>query len=999
MEAGAPVKSKFHPSSSGFDLGVLQFVEVMVTEGYVTAELRKKGFIGVAYCLGAKLGRSVTKVVHLDPAQEWSAQVLASALKEAPIIYANISNGVSQEALKCFLDIMKQLPNDNKRILLLFRKGSNHRCKFLEAMPYLHSGLLQAGSQENPSYRRQALYHNVIPQHMVVTNPSKGTVAGDGMPRSWAQCCATWLSTDMHPLQQQPSDKPKHPIKGQPCHNRARLLSEFSHVETVAAKEGAKPGDKVAHQGDLVKVLNVVGGVSQNFNDEHADSLDKEAAQAAVFVPDKSDFAKEVVESCLDSRFTPRWMKIGIWRSPQEFIDKAKTLIHPFDHISNLPDELLEGLHLKLGLTARELALKRLNTLQWLRDMKAELRGAEAELKASMHVGVRAVVENRQILLIEKLLIATGFNDTTAVIDAMKVGVDITESVPFSKSFPPRYDPPQMSSEQLLHDASIFKEKLESNISSYGSRDLDEALENKVQKDLDNGWAVGPFTREGVDDHIGSDQWIPSRRFPVVQAGGSKVRAIDDYTESGWNFCVGVRNKWTQHTLDEVVLLGSSLPRVVQGGRSWVPLGSGTCLQGDVAASGSLDPFEEFGWKGCTVDLESAFRQLPLHPKAACASPLCYYSAKARGPRYICLRALPFGSVASVAWFLRYAKALWYLGVKLLHLSWLSFFDDYILLELSRFSDDTLKCVLILLKLLGVPVASDKLSDLSFEFAALGVQLHLLGGPLGHVRIANKEGRIEEAVQAIRYALSTGRFTAADVQKARGKLGFISGFVSSKVAAFAVAKIKVAGELSVGGSLSSSSRCALEWLLGKLPMLKPKVLGVSPFAPVLVFSDASDEDWGVGGVLIDVQSGDTQFFSSQVPADVVRVWGSKGSLQLISQAEAYAAVVCFHTWAGRLADRRVLHFLDNVAAEAAFVGLSSRSGAMEDCIRCMAEVLDEVGCMTWFCRCPSQSNPADEPSRRSKVTSSTWKLGAVMVDAVHPNATYFVRAVRPKGLA
>eukprot|EP00971_Amphidinium_carterae_P118662 2350924-Amphidinium_carterae.1 len=53
-------------------------------------------------------------------------------------------------------------------------------------------------------------------------------------------------------------------------------------------------------------------------------------------------------------------------------------------------------------------------------------------------------------------------------------------------------------------------------------------------------------------------------------------------------------------------------------------------------------------WLGCTVDLEAAFRQLPVHPKSYRASVLCYYSHKESKPKYIVMKALPFGSKASV---------------------------------------------------------------------------------------------------------------------------------------------------------------------------------------------------------------------------------------------------------------------------------------------------------------------------------------------------------------
>ena len=994
METGEPDVDHIHPkpmTTEADGSSPLQFVELLVTEGYISAELRKLGFIGVSYAFGATVCKAATSVVRYEHLSEFVMSEVKQAVCKANIILANVPNSLSEFLLQSVLLLLSETDLSEKKVLLLFRSGSNHRVTAHSQLPMLRSETVTAGPDTNPHYRRHALVHNCTVQSHVRTSTSKSTTAGDGMPRSWAIACAGWLAHGLTPNSCIPT--PHHHVRGQPSHRRTRLISEFDHVEHVTHKGQLRPGDKVSLNDTSAKVLMAGGNNSQDLHTYNSMiNSDKDSPKDFV---DK-DFTKDLVGKQPDNKALPNWLKVGVWRTPDEFIAKAKSLIHPFDDVSHLPDEILEGLYTKLTSSAKEVAAKRLSTLKWVRDLQHELTGEEERLKAEMNEGVRAVVRGRSIKLMEHLLRRTGFVDTDEVIAALCKGVNITESVSFSKAFPARYEPPQLAAEQLLLGAEVFKDELEKKMGSYGSSELDAALEDKVNKDLKNGWASGPYTRSEVDEFLGSKDWIPSRRFPVIQAGGSKVRAIDDYTESGWNYCVGVRNRWTQHTLDEVALLATCFPRLSRNGWVQVALGSGRLLEGSLAAACPESESADFQLKGCTVDLESAFRQLPLHPAAACAAPLCFYSASAQGPRYICLRALPFGSVSSVAWFLRYAKALWHLGAKLLNLSWLSFFDDYILLEFAKFEVGALQSVLILLKLLGVPVANDKLGSLSDDFVALGVHVHLLGGPLGLVRLENKPGRVVETIESIRHALAHGRFTTSDVQKARGRLGFISGFVSSKLAAYAVAKIKTSGESPQRSGLSASSRLAMEWLVSELPKLKPRLLGVALEAPVLLFSDASDEGWGLGGVLVDVHFAVTQFFRTNVPDKIIKVWGKKGSKQLIAQAEAYAGLVCVLTWSGRLAGRRVLHFLDNVAAESTYVSLSTRSGSMEDCLRCMVMALDELDSLVWYCRCPSASNPADAPSRASALCQDAWMLGAAEVTAVHPCEDFFQKPVEPQ---
>eukprot|EP00971_Amphidinium_carterae_P334118 6469214-Amphidinium_carterae.2 len=140
-----------------------------------------------------------------------------------------------------------------------------------------------------------------------------------------------------------------------------------------------------------------------------------------------------------------------------------------------------------------------------------------------------------------------------------------------------------------------------------------------VEKDLKNEWAVGPFRREEVSAHLGFKDWVPSKRFGVWQNQKKKVRAIDDFSASGWNSCVGVGNRWSQHSLDDVAQTAILMNRWVHAESLSVDVDRSTVFRGCAhtewaSVKGRL--------VGTTIDLEAAFRQIPLSPSSAAASHL-----------------------------------------------------------------------------------------------------------------------------------------------------------------------------------------------------------------------------------------------------------------------------------------------------------------------------------------------------------------------------------------
>ena len=211
------------------------------------------------------MGRPHTKVERFD-APPFHQQDFCQTLSSACIIFANVPKGAPETVLLSLFRHLSKLSYEKKKVLLLFRTGSNHKALAHNMLPYLQSKLLQEGPMQNPSYRRQALYCNIEPEAMVVTNANKGVIAGDGIPKVWAKQCALWLSHRAAlPTGASTNDLRFH-VRGQPSHKRTRARSEFGSVEVVPTSTHKTLGDKVLHHGRVAKVLSITGETTQEPN-------------------------------------------------------------------------------------------------------------------------------------------------------------------------------------------------------------------------------------------------------------------------------------------------------------------------------------------------------------------------------------------------------------------------------------------------------------------------------------------------------------------------------------------------------------------------------------------------------------------------------------------------------------------------------------------------------------------------------------------------------------
>ncbi|CAE7027233.1 unnamed protein product [Symbiodinium sp. CCMP2592] len=247
----------------------------------------------------------------------------------------------------------------------------------------------------------------------------------------------------------------------------------------------------------------------------------------------------------------------GICWSPEEFIHKAVQAGHPKKFDSLLPSALSHSIDVNAKTTPADRAGLRAEWFAKWTKRAAELSGDEKKLKSSLPEYARKIVLPKRILLWREILEDLKYPDI-GVLDEMLEGVHLT-------------------SEQLRSKASESRQRIIDAIKSQGH--LDEALEQKVDEEVELGWLSEPIDPADLPE----DATI-SRRFAIEQSG--KIRLIDDLSDSGVNGSVQTTESPKPQSLDVVAAMALACLRQLPG----TPM------------------------LGKTFDLKSAYRQMFVSP-------------------------------------------------------------------------------------------------------------------------------------------------------------------------------------------------------------------------------------------------------------------------------------------------------------------------------------------------------------------------------------------------
>ena len=445
--------------------------------------------------------------------------------------------------------------------------------------------------------------------------------------------------------------------------------------------------------------------------------------------------------------------------------------------------------------------------------------------------------------------------------------------------------------------------------------ELSSVLWETTLKECQQGFLEGPFSSvKEVQDLLGCDQFVCSRRFVIMQNG--KPRVIDDLKESNVNSAYTAIDRLSLHDIDSVSSLAFLISKLCHRDDPHVslPLEDGSVFEGEL----HRDFRAHTVWSIRCLALAKACKQVPVSESSRQFGVLVLHDPSNGQLRYVVTRSLPFGACASVFAFNRISRALWFLAVKLMGAVGGCFYDDFPLIEPDITAPIASSVVEHLLDCLGWIYSSDPAKSRPFEEErdVLGVRVNVKNLSHGCLKPPNKVSRYKRLKDIFNGARKSRSFTRRDAQVVHGTLNFMTSFVmghSLKLACRVFANLPI----HIPSCFFSDIEALFSWTESLMDALEPRILSSSGLeASILVFTDAAYDNgvatWGC--VLVDPSSGISEVSGGSIPGK-----------EVITQAEAFVVLLARKHYDLVITQRRVIFFVDNEAARYSMIHGSSPS--------------------------------------------------------------------------
>lgn len=334
--------------------------------------------------------------------------------------------------------------------------------------------------------------------------------------------------------------------------------------------------------------------------------------------------------------------------------------------------------------------------------------------------------------------------------------------------------------------------------------------------------------------------------------------------------------------------------------------------------------------EGCylaKLDLEDAFKHIPVRKEDWELLGTTWYKIDQDGNRvkqYLLDTVLPFGLRSSPKLFDDFASALEYIMVKRGVTYVRHYLDDFVTLHKSReMCDRNLEMMLQICAEIGFAVNSKKVTPANTETEFLGIVIDT-----NNMELKISEDRLCSVLSELYQWYGKETCTKRQLLSIIGKLTFVSRVVKSgKTFVRRLIQLsKKAKYLHHRLTITDECRKDFEWWLSFLPRWN----GISIIhdacwftsADLELYTDASNVAIGAycqGSWFVEPFTGETALYA----------------LASINWRELYALVKAAATWAGRLANKRVLFYCDNISVVHIIQNGTSRVPEMMDLVRAL----------------------------------------------------------------
>ena len=408
--------------------------------------------------------------------------------------------------------------------------------------------------------------------------------------------------------------------------------------------------------------------------------------------------------------------------------------------------------------------------------------------------------------------------------------------------------------EELQRRAWDIRKKIVQRVASLPVSANLPKLWEATMEDVHDGSCLGPFRDErSVTEALGSDDWIPTQRFEVVQK--NKVRGCDSATTNLINQATLITEKLQLPSTDTNVAVLRTL-------RS-------KCPSQDLV-----------GW---VLDEKKAYRQVPISPGHRRYSVITLKDPSTEKPAFFIMVGHSFGLVSAVYNYNRRSAAINEVLVSIFGLVAFSFYDDKYGFETKETVEIAHTIAQSVHFWLGAQFEAKKL-QLARDPTILGVTYNL-----SEMVLEIKPSRRTELIEEIGGILESGLLDPGTAGKLKGKLMFGASQLWGKVGRAFLRPISerqyVRFPLKDGFALDPALRSSLAHWRHLVEAGPPRPIDMRSEKPadVVIFTDGFTPDPRkrenlpdrVGAVLFDRRLTQPLQFSEVVPKSVQRFWISR----------------------------------------------------------------------------------------------------------------------------